>query len=222
METMGYTVPSWEEFQERGFLKYEEFLDKPQFRDWPQEIADGKFPTPSGKIELYSEYLDTTDPMEPLSGGWNEMTVLGYPLPGVPKYTPTTRGMDTPMVKEYPLMMLTSHSRHHGFSSHYWNPMIQGEVTGQRLWISSADAETRGIKDGDMVLITSDTGRVAIPAYVTNRMTPGVVLCRYGAPYEPNAQGIDRGGNCNTLTNPIDGAPHWPANASQLVKVEKF
>jgi len=90
------------------------------------------------------------------------------------------------------------------------------------MWINVADAAARGIKDNDTVLITSDTGRVAIPAYVTSRMAPGVVLVRYGAPYEPNAQGIDRGGNSNTLVNPLDGAPHWPAGASSQVQVEKF
>jgi len=222
MEDKGFKVPTWEEFQTRGFLKYEEYLDKAYNHPWEQIIDQGKLPTASKKIELYNEYLDKTDPMEPLSAGFNEMTVLGYKLPATPKYTPTTRGMDTPLVPKYPLMLLTSHSRHHGFSSHYWNPMIQGEVTGQRMWINVADAAARGIKDNDTVLITSDTGRVAIPAYVTSRMAPGVVLVRYGAPYEPNAQGIDRGGNSNTLVNPLDGAPHWPAGASSQVQVEKF
>jgi anaerobic dimethyl sulfoxide reductase subunit A len=222
MSDKGFTVPNWEEFQTRGFVKYTEYLDTPFNYPWEQVIEQGKLPTTSKKIELYNEYLDKTDPTEPLSGGFNEMTLLGYKLPGTPTYIPTTRGMDTPLVPKYPLMLLTSHSRHHGFSSHYWNPMIQGEVTDQRVWLNPSDAATRGIKDGDIALITSDTGRVAIPAYVTSRMSPGVVLVRYGAPYEPNSQGIDRGGNSNTLVNPLDGAPHWPAGASSQVQVEKY
>lgn len=88
--------------------------------------------------------------------------------------------------------------------------------------MSMKDAEARGIKDGDVVRVFNDRGQVAIPARVTMRIMPGVVDLPEGAWYNPDQNGLDRGGCCNVLTrNIISPGGAFPGNTT-LVQVEKF
>jgi anaerobic dimethyl sulfoxide reductase subunit A len=66
--------------------------------------------------------------------------------------------------------------------------------------INSADAEARGIKDKDRVLVFNDRGRLKITAKVTERIMPGVVDIPEGAWYSPDKNGVDTEGCCNILT----------------------
>jgi anaerobic selenocysteine-containing dehydrogenase len=70
------------------------------------------------------------------------------------------------------------------------------------------DAKQRGIKDGDSVRVYNDSGEVIMPAYVTSRITPGVVIIRHGAWPELSPaktalmpDGIDTRGASNFLTS---------------------
>ena len=78
-------------------------------------------------------------------------------------------------------------------------------------WINTKDALARGIKDGDLVDIFNDRGRIRIKATVTERIMPGVVNVSQGAWYDPDSDGIDYGGCANVLTSDDHspgGAPH--------------
>jgi anaerobic dimethyl sulfoxide reductase subunit A len=90
------------------------------------------------------------------------------------------------------------------------------------VWISTADAKIRGIEDGDLVRVYSDVGEIVIQAYVTSRITPGTVSIYEGAWYNPNKQGVDRGGSPNTVLYAEKPNPSgaWPF--AGLVEVEKF
>jgi anaerobic dimethyl sulfoxide reductase subunit A len=68
------------------------------------------------------------------------------------------------------------------------------------MWINPVDAEPRGIKNGDECLVFNDRGIVAIEAWVTKRIIPGVVSIKEGTWYTPDENGIDRGACANTLT----------------------
>ena len=87
--------------------------------------------------------------------------------------------------------------------------------------LNSADADTRGIKDGDMVMVFNDRGVTVLPVWVTERIMPGVVDIPQGAWYDPDKNGIDRGGCANVLTRdePSPGGA-YPTNTC-LVQVEK-
>ena len=66
-----------------------------------------------------------------------------------------------------------------------------------------ADAKSRGIENGDIVLVQSRRGAVLAGAYVTDRVIPGVVVVHHGAWYTPTmvkGRNIDVHGNSNTLT----------------------
>ncbi len=71
----------------------------------------------------------------------------------------------------------------------------------QRVFINPLDAKARGIKDGDSVQVFNQRGTMILPCRITPRIMPGVVDIPQGAWYEPDEQGIDRGGCVNMLTS---------------------
>ena len=89
-------------------------------------------------------------------------------------------------------------------SSSYANlPWIQ-EVQPDLLWINPIDAEPRGIKNGDVVVVRNDRGAVQLPAKVTPRIIPGLVALPQGSWYKPNPKtGIDEGACMNSLTGSL-------------------
>jgi len=95
------------------------------------------------------------------------------------------------------------------------------ELEPQSVYINSVDAEARGIKNGDMVRVFNDRGVTIVPARVTERIMPRVVDLPPGAWYDPDENGIDRGGCANILTRD----EHSPGGAyttnTSLVQVEK-
>ncbi len=74
------------------------------------------------------------------------------------------------------------------------------EIEEHRVWINPVDAEPRGLMHGGEVYVFNDRGTVAIRAWVTERIMPGVVAIFEGAWYDPDENGIDRGGCANVLT----------------------
>jgi anaerobic dimethyl sulfoxide reductase subunit A len=96
------------------------------------------------------------------------------------------------------------------------------EVEPHGVWINPADASARGISKGDLVDVFNDNGRMRIPAIVTERIMPGVVNVSQGAWYDPDEDGVDRGGCANTLTH-SDRSPGGAVSMnSTLVQVERF
>jgi anaerobic dimethyl sulfoxide reductase subunit A len=90
------------------------------------------------------------------------------------------------------------------------------------LWISSKDAESRGIRNGDEVKVFNDRGETIIQARVTERIMPGVVALGEGAWYRPDENGRDRAGSANILTRDhYSPGGAFPVNTS-LVEVERF
>lgn len=71
---------------------------------------------------------------------------------------------------------------------------ISREYDLERLWMAAADAEARGIADGDLVEMTSSEATGQVRVRVTERMRPGVVFMpsHYGgtSPYQTRACGF--------------------------------
>ena len=93
---------------------------------------------------------------------------------------------------------------------------------------ASADAEKRGLKNGEVVRAFNDRGSVLLGLQVTNRVPPGTVIsyesCAVYDPIEKGKAGsIDRGGCVNLMTNHrwMSKNAHAMAPNSCLIEVEK-
>ena len=224
---MDKPLPSWEEFKKMPIINVDEFFEEP-WHAFVEEIDRGKgFETKSGKIEFYAEVL--ADESRRCKG--EHYDVKGRVIDGLPcdwrelrplaVYQPLDYGMDDPLTAKYPLLLLTPHSRYR-FHSFPWDcPSLREVEYRHAVWISVADAVKRGIKDRDLVRVYNDHGETILPAYVTSRIMPGVVVIRHGAYYFPDEYGRDRNG-CATILLHNNRSLATPAHVTALVEIEKF
>ncbi|MBI4303285.1 MAG: molybdopterin-dependent oxidoreductase [Chloroflexi bacterium] len=198
-------ISNYETLKERGIQRVKHTEPRVAFREQIEDIQKNPFPTPSGKIEIYSQQIaDAGDPM----------------IPPVPKYLDTWESLNDPLVKKYPLQLITTHPKLRVHSRFHEVPWL-AELERQSAIINTSDAEARGIKDGDLVRVFNDRGVTVLPAKVTERIMPGVVDIPEGAWYAPDHDGIDRGGCCNVLTRDEPSPAGAFAVNTCLVEVQK-
>jgi len=197
-------IHDYQAFRRDGVHKVR--LDEPQlcFREQVQDPVGSPFPTPSGKIEIYSERIAEVDDPS---------------LPPIPKYIETWESINDPLAKKYPLQLVTFHIKTRAHSC-FDNVSWLRELVTQTIWINSLDARSRGIGNGDLVMVFNDRGAVTLPAELTERIMPGVVAIGEGAWHRPNESGVDNGGCPNVLTKDEQSpAGAFPSNTC-LVQVK--
>jgi len=203
-QIMKPAVTDYERFKETGV---EKFYSEPSvpFKNEIADPANHPFPTPSGRIEIYSQQIAEIE--KPL-------------MPPIPKYIETWESVNDPLAEKYPLQMISTHFKRRAHSQFDNIPWLR-ELEPQAVQINPKDAKPRGIEDGEPVRVFNDRGEMIIPARVTQRIMPGVVDVPEGAWYDPDEQGVDRGGCANVLT----WDAHSPGGAftsnTCLVQVEK-
>jgi len=198
-------IDDYDAFRKKGIHRVE--LPEPivAFRDQIADPENNPFPTPSGKIEIFSRRAADLD---------------NPAVPPIPKYMPTVEDRFDPLNKQYPLQLLTPHPRNRVHSELYLVPWLR-ETEEHRIWINTRDAKVRGIEDRDEVLVYNGRGTVSLPAFLTERIMPGVVAIFEGAWYSPDPKGVDRGACANTLTrDAYSGGGACVMNTS-LVEVQK-
>jgi anaerobic dimethyl sulfoxide reductase subunit A len=227
--------PSWEQFNKKPIFRMP--ITGTPFYSMMDLIGQGKgFPTDSGKIEFFSKYLDTATP--PPAGKYLRthyyLNSYGTAFAPMPKWAwyygngmNARGGTQDPDVAKWPLTLWSTHSQYRQHSLHDGNPWLSDEFR-HSLWISAADAKARGIKDGDLVRVSSGQAETVMPAYVTSRITPGGVDIYHGGWYiRSNAKttlmpdGIDLRGAVNLHCQDV-----YPLcltmNSAGLVQAEKF
>jgi len=188
MAHQGVTMP-WDEFKRHGVYKFVYPEPLVAFR---AQIEQGvPFPTPSGKIEIFSTQLaQITD--------WTK-TQYGYPIPYIPKWIEPWEWHRSPKAAKHPFHLVSPHPRwrtHSIFNNCAW----LRETYEQEVTINAADAARLGVKTGDVVEVWNDRGKVVVPAWVTERCMPGVAVLHEGAWMDLDANGVDRAGNPDFLT----------------------
>ena len=198
-------LPDYETFKAEGVHKIP--LEKPAiaFAKQREDIAANPFPTPSGKIEIYSKKLEERATPD---------------LPPLPTYIPAWEGRDDELAKKYPLQFISTHSKRRIHSNMHNNPWLR-DLEPHKVWINPVDAAPRSIKNGDMVKVFNGRGTVVVSAKVTGRIMPGVVSMGQGAWYQPDDKGIDRGGCANTLLKDACSPAGAFCGNTCLVQVEK-
>ena len=143
-------------------------------------FVSGPLPTPSGKIEFYSESLAAAG-LDPL-----------------PAFTPPTESLWGEAAKRYPLEFLARKADNY-MNSTFANLPGHRKMearTNQRLEIHPVDAAARNLADGDPVRLFNDRGSLQLTALLNPSLPPGVVAARLDwATLHPD------GSNINALTS---------------------
>ncbi|MBU0655617.1 MAG: molybdopterin-dependent oxidoreductase [Gammaproteobacteria bacterium] len=183
------TMP-WEEFKKYGIYKFK--LDRPHVAFQDNVEKGVPWETPSGKIEIFSGQLAQYD-------DWTK-TAYGHEIPAIPKWiVPFEYLGDKEKTAKHPFHLISPHPRHRTHSI-FNNIGWLRETYEQEVTINASDAKKLGIKTGDTVEVFNDRGRVVVPAYVTERCMPGVLVLYEGAWIDLDENGIDRAGNPDMLT----------------------
>ena len=198
-------ITDYGDFKQAGGYKVKPDEPYVTFKQQIENPESNPFPTPSGKIEIYSQRLGDMDDSL---------------IPAIPRYIETWESLNDPLAEKYPLQLITTHFWRRAHSQYDNLPWLR-ELEPQQALLNSIDADARGIKDGDTIAVFNDRGRTLLPVKVTERIMPGVLDIPQGAWYEPDQNGVDRGGCANVLTRdePSPGGA-YPTNTC-LVQVEK-
>lgn len=197
-----------EEFEQNGIYQVP---DPEKYRNYPFKafIDDpdaNPVDTPSGKFEIYSQAM--SDYIEWV--GFSSKSPL-------PIYPHITEGYEDGIANNRPFQLVTHHYQrrsHHVFDNLTW----LREAFPQELWINADDAKKLGIETGNIVLLESPYGKVARPAYITERIAPGVISLGEGAWAELNKDGVDIAGATNTLSSPVPtGQGHTGFNSNNCL-----
>ncbi len=123
-------------------------------------FAQGGFPTPSGKCELYSE------------------TLLAQGHDPVATYTPPreNRSSAPELAARYPLAFISPPAHHFLNSTFSAQPAFVRRESEPFLTIHPEDAAARGIRDGATVRTFNDRGSFLATAQVSDAARPGVVV----------------------------------------------
>ncbi|HEX6320952.1 MAG TPA: molybdopterin oxidoreductase family protein [Burkholderiales bacterium] len=121
-------------------------------------FAAGGFPTPSGKCELHSGWLEKQG-IDPL-----------------PFFNPPAEVADEALAARYPLAFLSPPARHF-LNSTFANLARFREFEREpHLDMHPEDAAARGIRDGDRVRVFNDRGAYTLKARVNGKPRRGVVV----------------------------------------------
>ena len=119
-------------------------------------FAQGNFPTPSGRCELWSERLASEG------------------MDGLPDYLPNYEAAGS--TPAYPLAMISPPARNFMNSSFVNVNSLRGMEGEPLIEIHPDDARARQLSDGALVRVFNDRGQYHCIAKVSDRARPGVVI----------------------------------------------
>ena len=199
-------LPDFETFRREGGYSYRHTPEIIAFADQRADVARHPFPTKSGRVEIFSpEIWSLHDPEKP----------------ALPTYVPAFEGHEDPRSARYPLQLIGWHTKRRCHSIGDNNPRLE-KLDPQRVWMHPADADARGIREGDLVEVFNDRGRTRVPAHISEDLVSGVAALSQGAWFRPDDKGVDTNGSINVLTTlrPTPLAKGNPQH-SNLVEIQK-
>jgi anaerobic selenocysteine-containing dehydrogenase len=136
--------------------------------DYPENglpFPDGRFPTPSGKVELVSESLSQ----------------LGHPR--LPTFIPASESPhgNAALARKYPFMLLAIKQHRRFLNSSYSHlPKHGPKEDGPYVEVHPEDADRLGLVEGGQAMVWNDRAELRLPVRISNRPRPGVVVIPWG------------------------------------------
>lgn len=161
----------------------------------------GRWPTPSGKVEIYSRTMEK----------------LG--LDPLPSYTPEREGLgNMEATAKYPLQVISAATHYFIGASFQHVSRLQEMMARPTFELNAEDAKARGISDGDFCRAYNDRGESFGYALVIAGMLPGVI----GAQKQLQGSKQPNGVNINSLVSQNEAdMGRGPVFYSTLVEIEK-
>jgi anaerobic selenocysteine-containing dehydrogenase len=164
-------------------------------------VNSGKWPTPSGKIEIYSA------------------TMAQRGLDPLPAHLPEGEGLENKQAaSRFPLQVISAATHYFIGASFQHVPRLQEMLSRPTIEISSDDAGARGIETGDWCRLYNDRGETFGYANIVDGLLPGVI----GAPKQLQGSRMKNGVNVNALTSQREAdMGRGPVFYSTLAEIEK-
>ncbi|MDG1470210.1 MAG: molybdopterin-dependent oxidoreductase [Ascidiaceihabitans sp.] len=205
------TLPDWDDFIAGDVVSLPDPAPNQIFlADFRADPVANPLPTPSGKIELFSD------------------TIAKFDLPDCKGHATWFPPRDL-TAKTHPLFLISGQPKTRLHSQldngdYSRSHKIQGR---EPILVHPDDAAARGIENGQIVEVFNDRGRCLAGAKVTDEVRKGCVFLWTGAWYDPDfdaPQARDRHGNPNVLTHDArtSSLTQSPASHSAMVDVAKF
>ena len=211
----GIELPGFDDFWAKGYFEVPK-PDAPHvmLREFRADPAAHRLPTPSGRIEIFSERIASFDYCD---------------CPGHPAWFEPVEWLGD-KASRYPLHLISSqpatklHSQYdHGIVS------LGRKIEGREpIRMHPDDAAARRLQAGDVVRVFNDRGQCLAGVRIEPGLKRGVVQMSTGAWYDPLVPGeigtLDKHGNANVLT--LDkGTSKLAQGASAhtcLVEIERY
>ncbi len=158
-------------------LPFEYLLnEKPEggfYQNKVYEMTNNLFPTPSRKIEIYSDALEH----------------VGFdPLPTYQEPLRSPMSAELAFLEEFPLILSTGHRNYYYTHSQHRNvKALRDQAPEPEMEIGVETAKKYDLKTGDMSIIKSNRGQVKMKVRVDDRIAEGVVFVPHGWPDDANA-----------------------------------
>jgi trimethylamine-N-oxide reductase (cytochrome c) len=178
--------------------------------------------TPTGKIEIFSTTL------------FAQYGVNNPDIPVIPAYIPAFEGPSDPLIKTYPLQLITPHpkfSYHSQGRNNTWLreifKIVHGGVQYEPAWLNPTDASARGINEGDVIRVFNGRAQVLFGAHVTQLVPPGTIKIWYGEwaslTNPSDVTSLDTAGDTNLLLSDRPMSKHaTTAQFTTLVEAQKW
>jgi biotin/methionine sulfoxide reductase len=209
-------APSYEQFVADGMVNHKDMYpmggsSQVFLADFRADPEANPLPSPSGKIQLFSEVIEAFDYDD---------------CPPHPAWLEPYERLGTSAAERFPLHLISNQptTRLH---SQYDHAAVSGDtkVGGREpVRLHPDDAAARNIKAGDIVRLFNDRGACLAGVVLSDKLMPGVVQLATGAWYDPDEDGTCKHGNPNVLTRDKGTSKLAQGSTAHtcLVEVERF
>lgn len=209
-------IPDFDTFWQQGYVETrmpEVFYNV--YSDYRADAATNPLSTPSGKFEIFSE----------------RVAGFGYAdCPGHPVWLEPAEWLGSEAARQWPLHLISNQPTTKLHSQlDFAGPSRESKVDGREVvTLAAADAEARGISDGDLVRLFNERGETLAAARISDDVRQGVALLPTGAWFDPvdraASSAREKHGNPNVLTldKGTSSLGQGPISHTTLVEVEKF